>query len=43
MASTRKQAVAMASNKEDIVKKINDYHLVVKVEDKKISFFAYKD
>lgn len=31
------------STKEDIIKKVNGYHLVVKMEESKISFFAYKD
>lgn len=42
MTSARRYTVAMAT-KEDIIKRVNDYHLVVKVEDKQISFFAYKD
>ena len=31
------------ATKEDIIKKVNGYHLVVKMEENKISFFAYKD
>lgn len=43
MTSPRKLTKAMASNKEDVIKKLNEYHLVVRAEDKRISFFAYKD